>query len=261
MPAKPRASRKTTPAKTEKSASPAMGDDAEPGRFTAGAGPLAEDMKANFEAVATQAQAIRLQKLGADGRPVDEPVFMDGTSASINLESMELPEDAELAAAMNTLQRDGVSVEFEVTDPATVEAIRQLVRIPIPTAVINQWWPAFVRPPDEDHAWNLCKVFLTPQGLYVYRTPPSVPETFASGAMPAWYSTVDFEKTRKPVSGYAARNAGIPIVTAAGTVNVQPTGGCGCAHRGLKRWRPTWSRNVIRWEDGVRLATGSTAGR
>lgn len=287
MPAKGRTPRKTSGAKPDNSTSMPVGDDAaliareraaaersrvaaegvymvpinEPGRFTAGTGALADDMQDSFEATAIQAQAIRLQRLGAGGEPIGDPVHLDDVTATVHLEPTDAVEAAELAADMNRFQKDGITVEFSTDDPSTVAMARELTRIPIPTAVINQWWPAFVRVPNDDTVWNLCKVFLTPQGLYVYRAVPSEPETFTSGAMPTWYSSVDFEKTRKPASGYAARNAGIPIETAAGTVNVQPTGGCGCAARGIKGWRPTWSRNVISWEDGVQLASSSTAGR
>lgn len=260
MPPKGRAPRKTTPAKAEKSASPAVGGDVEPGRFTAGTGPLAEDMQANFEATAVQAQAIRLQKLDGDGEPIGEPVRLEGVTGTVHLEPNDLPEGADFSQVAS-VPAGNIEMEFTTSDPVTVATMRELTRIPIPTAVINQWWPAFVRVPGATETWNLCKVFLTPQGLYVYRAKPAEPETYTSGAMPTWYSSVNFEETTKPVSGYAARNAGIPIVTAAGTMTVQPTGGCGCAARGLKGWRPDWHRNVISWDDGVKLASSSTAGR
>lgn len=261
MPGKARTPRKTTKAATDDSTSTPVGDGVEPGRFTAGTGALVDEMQASFEETAIQAQAIRLQRLGAGGEPTGDSVHLDDATATVHLDPTDTVEAAGLAADMNRLQKDGITVEFSTSDPDTAATVRELIRIPIPTAVINQWFPAFFRPPGEDHAWNLCKVFLTPQGLYVYRTRPAEPETFTSGALPAWYSSVDFEKTNKPVSGTVARNAGIPIVTAAGTVTVQPTGGCGCAARGIKGWRPDWSRNVISWADGVQLATSSTNGR
>lgn len=287
MPAKGRTPRKTSAAKPDNSTSTPVGDDAaliareqaaaersrvaaegvymvpinEPGRFTAGTGALADEMQSSFEATAIQAQAIRLQRLGADGEPTGDPVRLEGATATVNLEPAAASEFAEMADAMNRMQTQGIDVEFSTSDPATVATVRELTRIPIPTAVINQWWPAFVRVPGDDTTWNLCKVFLAPQGLYVYRAAPTEPETFTTGAMPTWYSSVNFEETAKPVSGYAARNAGIPLVTAAGKVTVQPTMGCGCQARGLKGWRPSWLRNVISWGDGVKLAAGSTDGR
>jgi len=254
MPAK---NRRTPTVPAIENTTPTEGDR-EPGRFAAGTGYLAEHMQENFERDRVQAQNIRLQKIDASGAPVGEPHHLGEGAVTLGLDPADqLADVQELADQLNT----GATIDIEVTDPAAVEAIRELTRIPIPTAVINQWWPAFVRVPGSDHAWNLCKVFLTPQGLYVYRAAPTEPETFTSGALPTWYSSVLFDETRKPVSGYAARNAGIPIVTVAGTVNVQPAAGCGCAARGLKGWRPTWSRNVISWADGVALATNATEGR
>jgi hypothetical protein len=246
MPAKGRRNPKASPPVEQ-------GDTTEPGRFTAGTGALAEDMQKTFAETAVQAQSIRLQKLDGDALPVGEPVTLEGATATVHMTPTDLS-DVDLPQPAST-------IEFETSDPATVALARELLRIPVPTAVICSWWPAIVRLPNDPHPWSLCKVFLTPQGLYVYRQPPAAPETFTAGATPDWYTGVDFEKTRRPVTGTTARNAGIPIVTAAGQVIVQPTSGCGCANRALKNWRPTWSRNVISWDDGVRLAIDATEGR
>jgi len=248
MPTKGRRNPKPTPAQEQTDAAE------EPGRFTAGTGALAEDMQASFADTALQAQAIRLQRLDGDGQPVGDPVSLDGATATVHMTATDLPDVTDLPAP-------GATIEVETSDPATVAVVAQLLRIPVPTAVINSWWPAIVRLPSDPHPWPLCKAFLTPQGLYVYRQPPAELETFTAGATPAWHSPVDFEKTRRPVTGTTARNAGIPIVTSAGQVIVQPTSGCGCANRALKNWRPTWSRNVISWDDGVRLALDATEGR
>lgn len=253
-----------------KKAMATQGGGEEPARFTTGAGVLADDMAVNGEQAAEDAariraeadaaarsqvaaQGVRLQKLDSDGQAVGEPQHLPGV-ATVSL-GAENPQVAPVP--------DGnLSTEFEITDPAAVELIRQATRIPIPTAVVCKWWPAFFRPPGEPQPWVTCKVFLTPQGLYVYRSAPE-PETYETGATPAWYSPVDFAKTAKPVTGYAALNAGVPITTAAGRVNVQPSPGCGCAAGKLKRWTPTWARNTISWEDAVALTTttDTTAGR
>lgn len=230
---------------TAKNTTAAQGGDVEPERFTAGTGPLAESMIA--------AHGVRAQKIDAEGAPVGEPQHLGDATATLSFE----PDDTgiELPALA-----PGATLSFSTDDPAAVELARELTRIPVPTAVIGQWFPAYFRPPNEPQPWNTCKVFLTPQGLYVYRAAPEEPETFTTGATPAWYSTVDFSKTAQPVTGYAALNAGIPIETAAGRANVQPYPGCGCGHRKLKNWTPSWSRNRISWADAVAL-TDSTAGR
>lgn len=208
--------------------------------------------KAGTARKTTTAKGVRLQKLDEDGAPVGEPQHLGDatvTLETLDVEPVTLPELA-----------PGATIEFATGDPATVALVQELTRIPIPTAVVGQWFPAYFRPPNEPQPWAVCKVFLTPQGIYVYRAAPVESETFTTGATPAWYSTVDFAKTRKPVTGYAAMNAGIPIETAAGRVNVQPYPGCGCGHRKLKNWTPSWSRNRISWDDAVAL-TDTTAGR
>lgn len=184
---------------------------------------LIERERSAAEASRVAAKGVVLQPIDGDGRPVGPAQHLGDMAVSV--------------------------------DPA-----QELTRIPLPTAVINEWFPAYFRPPGEDQPWATVKVYLTPQGLYVYRAAPDESETFTTGATPAWYSTVDFSKTAKPVTGYAAMNAGIPIETAAGRVNVQPYPGCGCGHRKLKNWTPSWSRNRISWTDAVAL-TDPTAGR
>lgn len=210
------------------------------------------------------ARGMKLTKLDADAQPVGDPVELAPGEYSLDIDlGAFTPDDSDIALPLPPLAPDA-TLEFTTDDPAAVELARKLLRIPVPTAVIASWFPAMFRRPvgaHEDEVWTLCKVFLTPQGLYVYREPPAEPETFTSGAQPAWYSVVDFEKTTRPVAGYAARSAGIPIITAAGSVLVQPTGGCGCSATRLRHWRPPWSRNLISWEDGVTLATAATEGR
>lgn len=208
--------------------------------------------KAGTARKTTTAKGVRLQKLDEDGAPVGEPQHLGDATVTLETEPAEPVTLPELAP--------GATIEFATDDPDTVALVQELMRIPLPTAVVAQWFPAYYRPPNEPQPWAVCKVFLTPQGLYVYRAAPAESETFTTGATPAWYSTVDFAKTRKPVTGYAAMNAGIPIETAAGRVNVQPYPGCGCGHRKLKNWTPSWSRNRISWDDAVAL-TDTTAGR
>jgi hypothetical protein len=199
----------------------------------------------------TTDRGVRVQKIDAEGAPVGEPQQLSGVEASLEF----TPDDS----GIELPERDA-TLEFETSDPAAAATVKELLRIPIPTTVVNEWFPAYFRPPGDDQPWATCKVFLTPQGLYVYRTAPAEPETFTTGATPAWYAGVNFAETAKPVTGYAALNAGIPITTSAGRVNVQPFPGCGCSARRLKNWTPSWARNRISWTDAVAL-TDTTAGR
>lgn len=196
-----------------------------------------------------EAKSVTLTKLGADGEPVGGPIPMPGMTATVHLE----PEES---AAETTAPAFVSGADLTIDAPISA-AVRELARIPLPTAVISTWFPAFVRVPSESQAWSKCKVFLTPQGLYVYKSrPKDGVETVKAGAFPAWYSTVDFEKTHKPAVGNVARNAGIRIQTAAGVVIVQPIAHCGCGSQ-LKHWRPMWARNVIAWRDAVALVAGT----
>jgi hypothetical protein len=121
-------------------------------------------------------------------------------------------------------------------------------RVPVPTAVTDTWFPSQVRLPTGE-LLHTAKVFATPQGLYVYLKPPTdLLQNPASLGDVRFFSPIDYDKTPRPVTGYAARNAGIPIFTDAGQVTVVPVGGCGCSARRLKNWKPSWSRTSIPWE-------------
>lgn len=201
-----------------------------------------------------EASSVSLVRLDEEGQPVGEPEPFLGANVTVAFEpvDMELPAlDPGPYAPMGAAKPLVASVPVSNIESS---------RIPIPTAVIDRWFPAFVHWPGQGQAASTCKVYLTPQGLYVYKRVPNEPETFKSGAQPKWYSPVDFEKTAKPARGSVIRNAGIHIVTDAGTVTVQQGGPCGCGGR-LNHWTPGWTRNSITWEDGVRLAATATEGR
>jgi len=204
-----------------------------------------------------KATGITLTPLGEDGAPrlADRRILPD-TNVTIEL-SPEVPEYFEAPAPIRSVSYD---VDASNVSPETVRTLKALTRIPIPTAVIDRWFPAFVRWPGEDMVLNLCKVFLTPQGLYVYKKRPTEPETFTDGAQPDRYAVVLWDETVKPVTGTTARNAGIPIMTSVGKVIVQPSGGCGCGSR-MKHWLPDWSRNRITWETALTLPSVPAEGR
>jgi hypothetical protein len=204
---------------------------------------------------AISARSMRLQKLDGDGQPVGEPVQMG--SATIAVGQFEAREAYGPDGDTQPVTEMSFEVPLSEVPPAV---IRDLTRIPVPTAVMDRWFPAFVRWPGEDQLLTRCKVFATPQGLYVYSTVPTEQETSASGAHPDRYAPINFEKTTTPPIGTVARNAGIRIATPDGNAIVQPTGGCGCGSR-LKSWTPRWARNSVTWTDGAALAANATTGR
>jgi hypothetical protein len=132
-------------------------------------------------------------------------------------------------------------------DPLQLAVAEQA--IPTPTAMKAEWFPAAVRLPGDTNPLPLAKVYATAAGLYVYtRRPDQTDQTDPDGRTPHFYSPINFDKTPRPRTGYAARQAGITIHTDAGLVTVQPLGGCGCSARALKSWRPTWASRNEAWE-------------
>lgn len=119
--------------------------------------------------------------------------------------------------------------------------------VPIPVSFRGEWFPASVKLPDRDQPLRLAKVFATREGLYVYIRPPAQSDRL-TGAHPEWFSPIHYDKTPRPAGGYAARQKGFHVVTDAGTVVVQPLGGCGCNAGALKAWRPTWATRNEAWE-------------
>lgn len=250
MPPKGRAAAR---AGTAKKATATQGGDAE----------LIKRERDAAEASRVAAKGIMMQPIDGEGNATGPARHLGDATVSMDLrpgDPLDVAGTFHYPPGAGAPDDPAATMEFSTDDPAAVATVRELTRIPLPTAVVAQWFPAYFRPPNEPQPWAVCKVFLTPQGIYVYRAAPAESETFTTGATPAWYSTVDFAKTARPVTGYAAMNAGIPIETAAGRVNVQPYPGCGCGHRKLKNWTPSWSRNRISWDDAVAL-TDTTAGR
>lgn len=99
---------------------------------------------------------------------------------------------------------------------------------PTPAAFLAEWWPASVRIPG-GKSYAKAKVYLTRQGLYVYAKPDAAPD---------FHVAIDYGKTRKPATEYAARVNGIRLVTTDGAVIVvRKLSGCGCRHP-LKEFRP-----------------------
>lgn len=127
-----------------------------------------------------------------------------------------------------------------------------MTEIPVPIAYRAEWFPAAVRLPDRPDPIRVARVWATAEGLYVYTQPPADRHTNrAAMGEPDFYSTIDYDKTPKPSTNYAARQKGIHIVTAAGDVTIQRLAGCGCSYRTLKNWRPSWASRNEAWEVGA----------
>lgn len=126
-------------------------------------------------------------------------------------------------------------------------ALERALTAPVPVSFRAEWWPAMVQLPDYPTPVRLAKVFVAASGLYVYTARPPIQHR-ATGGTPHWWARVDFDKTPRPATGYAARDAGVLLVTEAGSVVVQPLGGCGCQNGALRAWRPDWANRNEAWE-------------
>jgi hypothetical protein len=104
--------------------------------------------------------------------------------------------------------------------------------------VYKMFWPASVLLPDRT-AWHRCRVYVTDQGLAVFRT---------RAEQPHFLSPMDWVHTSQP---HQPRNhVGIDLMTEAGLVVITKTGVCGCGSS-LKGWRPTWAGNVMVWPQQI----------
>jgi hypothetical protein len=111
--------------------------------------------------------------------------------------------------------------------------------IPNPTASLFAWWPATVQRPEGDPI-HRARVYVTPEGLYVYTRVP------ADGVTPNHYWPVNWGATAQPVRTTATQMNGFKITTDVGLVTIHAYGqGCGCGHP-LKRWSPEFAGNAVK---------------
>lgn len=107
---------------------------------------------------------------------------------------------------------------------------------PVPTAYRWSWWPAMVTLPSGT-VFPQVKVYATAEGLYVYNRTGD----------PAYWSPIDYEKTRPPASTYPASEKLVRIWTPdEELILIQPLQGCGCGNP-LKNWRPDWAYRNEAW--------------
>jgi hypothetical protein len=111
--------------------------------------------------------------------------------------------------------------------------------ITTPTGAYASFYPASVVLPDRT-VLHRCKVFLTPQGVYVYR---QAPVKASADVEPAFTAPIDFAAATRPLND---ARMGYYLPVEGGTVTITGGGGCGCGSR-LKYWVPEWARNTLPW--------------
>lgn len=110
--------------------------------------------------------------------------------------------------------------------------------IPPPTGVLHAWFPAVVERP-EGEPIRRARVYITPEGLYVYTRVPS------DGVTPNHYWHINWGATAQPKRTTATQMNGHVITTDVGAVTVHTGGqGCGCSHP-LKKWTPEFTRTTF----------------
>lgn len=109
-----------------------------------------------------------------------------------------------------------------------------------PIQVYREYFPASVLMPNQEQ-WHRVRVYLTTQGLMIFRARKDVPD---------FQSPLDMEKTKRP-STATTYNVGVDLYTEDGLVVVTPTGGGACCGsqggQGLKRWHPEWAKQTVAW--------------
>lgn len=142
----------------------------------------------------------------------------------------------------------GVDYDRRVNETPLHPPIPQVMATP--SMMFNVWFPASVMLPPQAPDFGTAprhkrRVYLTDRGLFVYAKPDVV----------EWWAEVDYEKTSKPPTPYAARQSGVFIQTSVGQVVISPDTGCGCTHP-LKRWSPPWANRVGSWDEYVSAREG-----
>jgi hypothetical protein len=108
---------------------------------------------------------------------------------------------------------------------------------PHPQAQMAVWMRAAIRLPDTGEIWRDCKIYATPDGLYVYRSVP------ADGWTPDWWAPMPPQP--RPITGVMARN-GFNLVTDKGAVIITPSTNCACSAP-LRRFNPDFAQRVVKW--------------
>lgn len=108
---------------------------------------------------------------------------------------------------------------------------------PHPQAQMAVWMRAAIKLPDTGEIWRDCKIYATPDGLYVYRAIP------ADGWTPDWWAPMPPQ--HRPITGVMARN-GFNVATELGAVIITPSANCACSAP-LRRFNPDFAQRVVKW--------------
>jgi hypothetical protein len=117
--------------------------------------------------------------------------------------------------------------------------------IPTPTAALHTWFPVTVEKPDGTLI-RRARVYVTPEGLYVYTRKP------ADGVTPNHWWPLNWAATAQPKRTQASSMNGHQFkTTEGGTVTVHTNGeGCGCSNP-LKKWAPEYAGTTLNeWPTG-----------
>ena len=138
------------------------------------------------------------------------------------------------AAAPRPAEPAAIEPDGGQADPLAALAVDT---IPHPQAQMAVWMRAAIRLPDTGEIWTDCKIYATPDGLYVYRTIP------ADGWTPDWWAPLPPQS--RPITGVMARN-GFNLATGKGAVIITPSGNCACSAP-LRRFNPDFATRVVKW--------------
>lgn len=138
------------------------------------------------------------------------------------------------AAASRPAAPATIELGSEQADTITALAVET---IPHPQAQMAVWMRAAIRLPDTGEIWRDCKIYATPDGLYVYRAVP------ADGWTPDWWAPLPPQS--RPITGVMARN-GFNLATDKGAVIITPSQNCACSAP-LRRFNPDFAQRVVKW--------------
>jgi len=114
---------------------------------------------------------------------------------------------------------------------------------PVPSAIVAQWFPAFVALPSGVTQANT-RVFITDVGLMIFDRRPDGDDPVSQAL---FWSPMDWPATQQAYPSQPQPRISFRVETEAGSVGITPQTGCGCHLRNLKNWVPSWTARSIPW--------------